>query len=473
MAMRFYNTKRKQIEEFKSATPGQVRMYNCGPTVYSTPHIGNYRAFLFADTLRRHLENAGHKVHQVMNITDVGHLTVDNAADAQGADKLEEQARKENKDPWQIAAHYTDIFFRERKALKCLEPTHNPKATDHIPEMIQIIQGLIKKGHAYVVNGNVYYAVKSFPHYGELSGNTRDELNAGARIAVLEEKQDPHDFALWKQDAKHIMQWDSPWGRGFPGWHIECSAMAMKYLGETLDIHTGGEDNIFPHHECEIAQSEAYTGKPFSNYWMHTRFLLVNGEKMSKSKGNFFVLDDLTAKGFSLRAIRYAYISVHYRLPMNFTFENLTASTRALERVDEAMNLMRRPSRKEISSELSEKTHQALTLFENEMNDDLNISKALAAFFGWIHDLNRLKTHENDIEMCEKALARFDHWTGALKPWETHTDIPEEVRTFAAEREMARKNKDFKKSDELRAKITAAGYTVKDTPQGPELKKLS
>ena len=306
MALVLHDTLTRRKQPFVPVSPGRVRMYNCGPTVYGRTHIGNFRAFLFADVLRRWLEASGYAVAQVMNITDVGHARDDDPDSTD--DKLEAAARTERLDPWKIAEKYTALFFQDLDALGILRAHHYPRATRYIPEMIAIIERLIETGHAYQVGGNVYYAVATFPEYGKLSGNTGDELLAGARVEVNEQKRDPRDFALWKTDPRHLMQWDSPWGRGFPGWHIECSAMSRALLGEgTLDLHTGGEDNIFPHHDCEIAQSEGAFGVPFVKYWGHTRFLQVDGGKMSKSLGNLYTLDDTGAeRGQSRAAARRA-----------------------------------------------------------------------------------------------------------------------------------------------------------------------
>jgi cysteinyl-tRNA synthetase len=296
LAFTVYNTLTGKKEPFHSLEQGVVRMYNCGPTVYNRAHIGNFRAYLFADTLRRWLECSGYTVRQVMNITDVGHLQDD--AD-EGEDKIEAQAKREKRDPWEISRGYTELFMQDLKALGCEAALSYPKASEHVPEMLEMIDGLVARGFAYQVGQDVYFEVSKFPRYGRLSGNTVDKLDAGSRIEVREEKRHPADFALWKSDAAHIMKWKSRYGPdGFPGWHIECSAMARKHLGDRIDIHTGGEDNIFPHHECEIAQSECFTGKPFSTYWMHTKFLQVDGGKMSKRLGNVYSLDDIRAKGF-------------------------------------------------------------------------------------------------------------------------------------------------------------------------------
>ena len=298
MTLHVYNTLTNQKEEFTPLEPGRVRMYNCGPTVYSRVHIGNLRAFLFADLLRRWLEFEGYQVTQVMNITDVGHLT-DDADD--GEDKLQKQAEKDGLDPMEIARAQSVLFFGDLEKLGCKRAAVYPKATDHITQMLSMIGALIEKGFAYQVGENVYFEVAKFPEYGKLSGNRVEALDAGSRIEVLDEKRSPADFALWKSDPKHLMKWESRYGdHGFPGWHIECSAMAREHLGDQIDIHTGGEDNVFPHHECEIAQTEAFTGEPFAKYWMHTKFLQVDGGKMSKSLGNVYTLDDVEERGYDL-----------------------------------------------------------------------------------------------------------------------------------------------------------------------------
>ena len=335
--LKFYNTLSRKVEKFEPIEPGKVGLYSCGPTVYSHPHIGNFRAFLVADLLKRFLEFKGFEVTHVMNITDVGHLLDD--AD-EGADKLEEAARKQKKEPLEIAKIYIDSFNEAQKLLNIKPADEYPRATEHIPEMIAIVERLIEKGYAYVVDKNVYYDITKFKDYGKLSGNMLDDLNSGARVEVNEEKRNPQDFALWKHDPKHLQQWDSPWGMGFPGWHIECSAMSSRYLGEEFDFHTGGEDNIFPHHENEIAQSEAASGKKFVHYWLHTRFLMFDGEKMSKSKGNLYTIQELVEKGFKKSAIRYALISSHYRQNYNFTFEGLKAASVAIDKIQQCFLIL-------------------------------------------------------------------------------------------------------------------------------------
>ncbi|MFH1420742.1 MAG: cysteine--tRNA ligase, partial [Candidatus Aenigmatarchaeota archaeon] len=385
MPIKFYNTLTKKKETFEPLSKKTVTMYNCGPTVYFYIHIGNARAFVFADTLRRWLEFRGFEVKQIINITDVGHMTMDaDIASNKGEDKLEKEAKKEKKDPWQIADFYTKAFVEDCKQLKLEEPMKLPKATEHIKEMIEIIEKLIKNKHAYVIGNNVYYDVTTFPKYGQLSGNTLEQLKAGARLAVKDEKRNPYDFALWIHDSKHIMQWDSPWGAGYPGWHIECSAMSTKYLGETIDIHTGGEDNIFPHHECEIAQSEGANKKTFVRYWMHTRFLLVDGEKMSKSKGNFFTVRDILEKGYSPLALRYVLVSAQYRTPMNFTFDSLKAAQNTLDKLRDFVIMVENiaPAKNENSAEkenkkIDEILDRTYKKIEESMDDDLNTPAAL------------------------------------------------------------------------------------------------
>jgi cysteinyl-tRNA synthetase len=391
MTLKLYNTLSRKVEEFKPLEPGKVKMYSCGPTVYSHAHIGNFRSFLVADLLRRFLEFKGLTVTQIMNITDVGHLLED--AD-EGADKLEEEARRQKKEPLEIAKFYTDSFMDSCSLLNLKAANHYPKATEHIDEMVKMIEKLIENGYGYVVGHNVYYDVTKFADYGKLSGNTLEDLNAGARIEINEEKKNPQDFALWKHDPKHIQQWDSPWGRGFPGWHIECSAMSSKYLGNQFDIHSGGEDNIFPHHECEIAQSEGANGKKWVNYWVHTRFLMVDGEKMSKSKGNLYTIRELIDKGFKKNAIRYALISSHYRQNYNFTFDGLKAAEQAIDKISQCIfslgEITKKQSGQPVRDEVQKIIDAALTGFDEALCDDLNISKALGSVFDFIREANKL-----------------------------------------------------------------------------------
>ncbi|MEN8126874.1 MAG: cysteine--tRNA ligase [Planctomycetota bacterium] len=462
--IRFYNTYSKQIEPFEPVEPGRVKLYNCGPTVYSHPHIGNFRSFLMADLLKRFLEFQGYAVQHIMNITDVGHLLDD--AD-EGADKLEEAARREKKDPLEIAAFYIDSFNTASEMLNMKPADVYPRATEHIDEMIAMVQTLIDTGHAYVVGHNVYYDVTTFKNYGKLSGNTLDDLNAGARIEVNSEKKNPQDFALWKHDPKHIQQWDSPWGRGFPGWHIECSAMSVKYLGEQFDFHTGGEDNIFPHHECEIAQTEGATGKKWVNYWMHGRFLMFDGEKMSKSKGNLYTIQELVEKGFKKNAIRYALISSHYRQNYNFTFDGLKAAEQAIDKIAQCVFTIKDKAKSNadaiVRDEVAAFVKKGLSDFDEALSDDLNISKALAAVFELVKDANKLTDPtDGEAEAIVEVIEKIDSVLGVLE--ETDEQIPEEIVELAERRKQAKLNKDWATADAIRDEITAKGFALEDMP---------
>ena len=467
MALALYNTLTRRKEEFTPLAPGKVRMYNCGPTVYMFAHIGNFRAFMLADLLRRYFEYRGLEVDQVMNITDVGHLTGD--AD-EGEDKLEKAARQEKKDPWQIAEFYTQAFFEDIDALGIRRATAYPRATGHVADMIETVRTLIAKHHAYVVNGCVYYDVTSFPAYGRLSGNTLEKLSAGARLEVNPDKRNPHDFALWVTDPKHIMKWESPWGVGYPGWHLECSTMSQKYLGETLDIHTGGEDNIFPHHECEIAQSEGATGKTFVRCWLHTRFLMVDGKKMSKSLGNFYTLKDLLQKGLDPMAIRYTLMSSHYRQQLNFTFDAVEASAGAIKRLREFILNMEAAAGQGENPEVARLIDAARASFGREMDDDLNIAGALAHVFDFVRDVNKLPVSRADGARAAAFIRSIDNILGVL-PALPEQSVDAEVEALIAERQAARKARDFKKADAIRDQLKARGIVLEDTPQGVRWKR--
>ena len=465
--MKVYNTYTRRKEEFAPVEAGRVRMYNCGPTVYNYATIGNFRAYVFADVLRRALEYFGYEVTQVVNITDVGHMTSD--AD-EGEDKMAKAAREQKKDPWQVAEFFMQAFFRDVETLGIRKAHHYPRATAHIPEMIAIVEKLIERGHAYVVNGNVYYDVSSFPGYGGLSGNTLEQLNAGARIEVNPEKRNPQDFALWKQDPKHIMQWDSPWGRGFPGWHIECSAMSTKYLGDQFDIHTGGEDNIFPHHECEIAQTEGATGtRPWVKYWMHTRFLLVNGQKMSKSLGNFFTLRDLTDKGLDPMSVRYVLMSTHYRQPLNFTLESVEAGKEAIRRLKDFRTRLGESAAAQDNPALAGVLEAGRKGFDEALGDDLNTSAALAALFDMVREVNKLELSKSDAAKALALLERFDGVMGVLGGKEESLDA--EVEKLIQARLDARKRRDFKAADQIRDDLKAKGIILEDSAGGTRWKK--
>jgi cysteinyl-tRNA synthetase len=466
MSFVVYNSLTRTKQPFRSLEPGVVRMYNCGPTVYSRPHVGNYRAFLFADTLRRWLEYCGYRVEQVMNITDVGHLTDDGD---EGEDKLEKQAKKDKLDPWEISRRVAQQFFADLAALGVRPAKVYPKASDHIPEMVEIIEGLIAKGHAYETGGNVYFDVSTFPEYGKLSGNRVDELEAGARIAVREDKRNPEDFALWKSDPAHIMKWSTRFGpHGFPGWHIECSAMSRKHLGDRLDIHTGGEDNIFPHHECEIAQTESFTGQPFATYWMHSKFLQVDGGKMSKSLGNVYTLDDVAAKGHSARQLRFALIRGHYGSPLNFTWDALKDAASALEGLDDLVRRLRRASKGDGAAAAAdagaELLDEARRTFEDGMNDDLNVSRALPGLFALRSAALEGRLGSAVAERALEFLAKANAVLGCIQVEDEL--LPADIEAQIAARQAARKAKDFKESDRIRDELLAKGIVLEDTPKG-------
>ncbi|MBM4082277.1 MAG: cysteine--tRNA ligase, partial [Planctomycetes bacterium] len=423
---------------------------------------------VFADVLRRYLEYQGNRVRQIMNITDVGHLTSD--AD-EGEDKIEKAARESKKDPWQIAEFYMNAFFEDVDKLNIRKPEKYPRATEHVPEMIAIIQKLMDKGIAYFSNNCVYYDLSEFPDYGRLSGNTLEQLQAGKRIEVNPDKRGPFDFALWISDPKHIMQWDSPWGRGYPGWHIECSAMSMKYLGETLDIHTGGEDNIFPHHDCEIAQSEGATGKRFVNYWMHTRFLLVDGQKMSKSLGNFYTLRDLLEKGYDAMAIRYVLMSTNYHMPMNFTLPGIEAAKHSIQRLKDFKLRLESATGDGENPEAAKALAKGQAGFEAGMDDDLNVSAALGALFDMVHELNRIELTRSDAQKALGLLARFDSVLGVLEEKQPAI-LDAEVERLIQDREAARKRRDFAQADKIRQDLKARGIVLEDTPKGVRWKRM-
>lgn len=492
MVLKFYNTLTRKKEVFKPLKRGVVTIYNCGPTVYDYAHIGNFRSYVFADILRRYLEYKGFKVKQIMNITDVGHMTVDDEADGRGEDKIEMKAKKEKKDPFQIAREYEKAFFDDIEKLNIIRATEYPRATEHVKDMIKIIQALVKKGYAYEANGAVYYDITKFRDYGKLSGNTIDKLQAGRRIEVIEDKRNWFDFALWKSDPKHIMQWDSPWGRGFPGWHIECSAMSMKYLGDTVDIHTGGEDNIFPHHESEIAQSEGATGKPFVRYWLHTRHLLVNGEKMSKSKGNFYTLRDLEKK-HDLKAIRYLLLSGHYRIRLNFTENGIESAKETVKRLQEFVSNLRGAKKGKPNPKVKKLVKKVEKDFEEAMDDDLNISLALGKIFDFVREMNKLISGgmgKQDAKLAYGAILDFDKVLGLeldkvkagkaekvkigdeafVIKWQDVKPL-REIEKLIKDREKFRKEKNWKEADKRRDEVRKKGYILEDMENGVRVKR--
>ena len=486
MNIRFYNTLSKRIETFEPIEPGVVHMYNCGPTVYDFAHIGNFRTFCFADLLRRMFEFCGYRVVQVMNLTDVGHMTDDSIADGGGEDKMQVAMRrlKEDKkqgvapvddpdDPYQIAAYFADAFLQDARllGLKVADesPQQTPKATEHIDGMIELIEKLIEAGHAYIGgDGVVYYDVRSFADYGQLSGNTLDRLVSGAGGRLSDDhvahKRHPADFFLRKPDPAHIMKWPSPWGVGYPGWHIECSTMAMCLHGQpTIDMHTGAEDNIFPHHECEIAQSTGATGRPFARYWLHARFLLVEGEKMSKSKGNFYTLRDLLAKGADPAAVRYALITAPYQRNANFTFKGLADADRQVRRLRSF--IAAHPDVPAASSPQMGDT-AVERAFAEALADDLNISAALGELSTWLHSTS------NPTVEDVATLKRIDQVLGVLEPRAAGVAVEptgladDQIQAMCRQIDEARAAKDYAESDRLRDELAEAGIEVQTTRDG-------
>jgi len=467
MVLKLYNTltRKKEIFEPINKKNNEVKIYSCGPTVYYYAHIGNFRAYVFSDTLKRVLELNGFKIKGVMNLTDVGHLTSD---EDEGEDKILKEAKKQKKSPEEIANYYTEKFFEDFDRLNNKRPEVVCKATEHINEMIKVIEKLENNGYTYLgKNGNVYFDTSKFKNYGKLAKLNLECLKAGARIKIDENKKNPRDFVLWFAESGskfkgHVLLWDSPWGKGWPGWHIECSAMSMRYLGETLDIHAGGEDHIPVHHTNEIAQSEGATGKIFSRFWMHVAFLQFNAEKMSKSKGGILMLSDLIEKGYSPMDLRYFYLSGHYKKPLNFTFTNLNNSKNTLNRLREIISTI-----KETDLRVNQKNiGGAYNQFLEILNDDLNTPKALSFMWEILRE-NRL----NDSEKYALVL-EFDKAFGLKLDNEEIIKIPKDIEKLVHIRELARKNKDWKTSDELREKIKNLGYSLDDTKSGTKVKKF-
>lgn len=463
--MRLYNTLSRKVEEFKPIVESNLSFYACGPTVYDFAHIGHIRAYVFNDTLRRIFEYKKYNVKHVMNITDVGHLTDD--ADT-GEDKMEKGARKYGKTVWDLAQYYTDFFFMSMDAMNILRPTTVCKATDHIAEMIALVKTLIEKGHAYETKEAVYFDVSTFENYGALSGQKKEDKQNAVRdeVYVDAEKKNATDFALWfKRVGKfkdHTMHWESPWGDGFPGWHIECSAMSMKYLGKTIDIHTGGIDHIPVHHENEIAQSEAANDAPFVHYWMHYHFLQVEGQKMSKSLGNFFTIEDIQKRGIDPMAFRLLLLQSHYRQPMNFTWEALKGAEEAYKKLKVEISHLKSQS----LNVTGKANDEFLTGFTQSLENDLQTPQAVASLFTMM---------KSELPAAEKLknLSMVDRLLGlALLRDEKKVEIPEEVIRLANERKQAKLQKEYTKADELRKQIETHGYKIEDAKGEYTLKKL-
>ncbi len=485
--LKIFNSLSKKLEEFEPLEAGKVRMYACGPTVYDFPHIGHGRKYVNDDVLRRVLENVESlQVKHVQNITDVGHLVSDGD---EGEDKLEKGAMKYGKTVWEVAEEYTDYFLKEMDSLNILRPTIQCKATDHISEQIELIKRIMDKGYAYETPEAVYFEVAKFEDYGKIFGQSLDDKLVGVREEVVTEnsKKNPADFALWFKRvgkyADHVMHWESPWGDGFPGWHIECSAMSMKYLGEQIDIHTGGEDHLSIHHPNEIAQSEAATGKkPFVKYWFHSLFLAVDGKKMSKSLGNVYRVADIVAKGFSPMAMRYYYLSTHYRKQMNFSWEGMEGVSNSYKKLKreygEILHTLASSREKHGNSEGDRLSHleyeirndKYWLMFVNAVEDDLNMAAAIAIVWKVVRD-DKLKNYEK-IALVEN----FDRILGLKlsvpETMDIDSSIPDEIKNLVNKREEFRKNKDWQKSDEMRKEIESRGYKVSDFVDGVKVEKF-
>jgi len=457
--LRLFNTLTQTVEPLRPERPPEVRMYLCGLTVYARGHIGNFRSFVAADLLRRTLGYNGYRVIEVMNITDVD-------------DRIITQAQAAGRDLSSFTAPFIRAFEEDMATLRLEKPEHVPRATDHIPEMIDLIRRLEARGHTYVADGSVYFRIASFPGYGRLSRLDAAGIQAGARVdSDKYEKENARDFVLWKAKAEEPAwaQWEAPFGRGRPGWHIECSAMSMKYLGETFDLHCGGEDLIFPHHENEIAQSECGTGRPFVRHWMHVKHLLIENETMSKSKGNFFTIEDLVERGHSPEAIRYHLCGSHYRKPLNFTFESLHQAKVSIERVRGLVQRLAEVERDGPAGVATDAAVAARADFEAALCDDLNTPEALAAVHGLVNRANALLAEGNltreGARVVHEELVSMDRVFGVLLSAETDALSPEEQAVYD-ERQEARRQRDFARADAARARLEAMGVVLEDTPKG-------
>jgi len=480
MALKFFNTlqRDKGLQEFVPLNPAQkkVGMYCCGPTVYDYAHIGNWRTFVFADLVRRTLEFSGYDVQHVMNITDI-------------EDKIIKRVREQKTSLREFTGKFETAFLDDLKALNCKEPHVKPRATEYIAEIISLIEKLVARGIAYKANdGSVYFSIAKYQgcgcNYGQLLKLNFDEMRAGERVSSDEyEKESIADFALWKARVPDDVDifWPSPFGEGRPGWHIECSAMSMKVLGESFDLHLGGEDLKFPHHEDEIAQSEGATGKPFVKYWLHGAHLLVEGKKMSKSLGNYFTLRDLQAKGFTGREVRYLLLTAHYRETFNFTLDGLTGAKTALARIDECVGKLRELAGENVGQ--AQENDTLISNFSYALEDDLNISRAWAVVFDWVRETNLWYDSQLQDDAFEARITRAKVAANKLAAWtkvdsvlgigvKTEVEIPAEILELANARAEAKKLRDFKKSDAIRDELKAKGWVIEDTPKGIKLKKI-
>lgn len=466
--IKLYNTLSRRIEEFTPLNPPRVGMYTCGPTVYDYTHIGHLRTYIGNDILRRVLEINEYEIKHVMNITDVGHLVSDEDL---GEDKIEKGARESGRSVWEVAKFYEEYFWKSVEAVNIKRPNIVAKATEHIEEQIKLIHRLEKNGFVYITEHAIYFDISKFPDYTKLSGQKLEEKEVGVRddVYIDKQKKNPHDFALWfftvGHFSQHVMRWPSPWGEGFPGWHIECSAMSMEYLGDTLDIHTGGIDHISVHHTNEIAQSEGASGKPFVRFWVHHNFLQVDGEKMSKSKKNFYRVDEIVAKGFDPLALRYLFLTAHYRDKLNFTWESLSAAQNALNNLREQIRGWE--SENVLSGQPKVDSDPFWQKFLQAANNDLNMPQAVGVMWEMVNSKDTISgKHKIILEMDKILGLELDKFLG--KPIE----IPKEIMHLVRKREQARNTGDFKESDKLRHQIKKLGYEVLDTPSGPNVKAV-
>ncbi|MDI9520183.1 MAG: cysteine--tRNA ligase [Bacillota bacterium] len=463
--MQIYNSQTRQKENFVPLTPGKVGMYCCGPTVYDYFHIGNARPFIMFDVFRRFLESRGYEVTFVQNFTDVD-------------DKMIDRANREGITVKELGDRFIAEYWKDAGALGVKPATVHPRATEHMQEMIEIIRGLVDRGLAYEKDGSVYFSTPDFHDYGKLSGQNLEDLDSGARVSVDEEKRNPLDFALWKAEKPGEPSWDSPWGKGRPGWHIECSAMSMKYLGDRFDIHCGGQDLLFPHHENEVAQSEGYTGHPFVNYWMHNGFLNIDNTKMSKSLGNFFTVRDIL-KEYEPESVRMLMLSAHYRSPLNFSREMMAQAKASLTRLYTARDRMtdlektaKPAAHQDDLDDMKGKLKEIEERFDAGMDNDFNTAEAMGALFELVYLANTELNESSAKESVEEALALLNKMTGIFGLLTKKEDeVPQEVQELANERAQARKDKNWARSDELRAKLSEMGWLVEDSPQGQKLRR--
>ncbi|MEJ2151382.1 MAG: cysteine--tRNA ligase [Gemmatimonadota bacterium] len=467
MALVLYDTMSRERVPFESREAGRVGMYTCGPTVHDYAHIGNLRTFLFEDLLRRVLEARGYAVTQVMNLTDVD-------------DKIIAKARAAGESIAEYTDRFTRAFFEDLETLRVERAEHYPTATGHIEAMVELIERLERAGHTYrTEDGSIWFRIASFPRYGRLSRIDLSGMRDGARVESDDyDKENPKDFALWKAAKPGEEAWETALGRGRPGWHIECSAMSMAYLGETFDIHTGGVDNVFPHHENEIAQSEAATGEPLARIWLHAEHLIVDGQKMSKSLGNFYTLRDVLERGWAPRAVRWLLLSVHYRQQLNFTFAGLEQASASIERLtDFVRRLEELPAGDTPDESLTARSREARAAFDAALDDDLNSSRALAAVFEWVRDVNRAldegRGSAADRPVLREVLSAFDAIYDVLEPDAAAGDLDAEIAALIDEREQARKDRDWARADELRGRLAERGIVVEDTPGGPRWKRVA